>query len=167
MLNFTFIIKINTFFFYKVLLDGTYPHTHSAPTLFFPFLPHWLTMGRKHIQKQNEIINELYLSCFLNLLRKFLSTYNIFNILPSGFNREKKKKPRRLQKSINIKKSISNFFFFKLKKFMGRWSTFKLQEGREACEREIIHFSIGGVGSTNLLSFSSIFELPTSSYCKQ
>lgn len=103
MSNFTFIIKINTFFFYKILLDGTYPHIPSALALLFPFLPHWLTMGRKHIQTQNEIINELYLSCFLNLLRKFfffLLTYNMSNIFPSGVNRKKKKKTRKLQKAI-------------------------------------------------------------------
>lgn len=120
MLNFTFIIKINTFFFYKVLLDGTYPHTHSAPTLFFPFLPHWLTMGRKYIQKQNEIINELYLSCFLNLLRKFLSTYDIFNILPSGFNRGKKiNKTQKIAKVNKHKKSQSLTFFFLTEKIYG------------------------------------------------
>ena len=39
-------------------------HTHTTPPLpaiVFLFLPHWLTMGRKHTQKQNEIINALYL----------------------------------------------------------------------------------------------------------
>lgn len=48
--------KKNNFFFYKILLDGTYPHDTLSSTVFFP---HWLTMGRKYIQKQNEIINEL------------------------------------------------------------------------------------------------------------
>lgn len=45
-------------------------HTHTTPstkTSSFLFLLHGLTRGRKHIQEQNEIINELYLN-FFNLL---------------------------------------------------------------------------------------------------
>lgn len=52
-------------------MDDTCTHNTPAPTLFFPSLLHWLIMGGKHIQKQNEIINELYLHFFFNLLRVF------------------------------------------------------------------------------------------------
>lgn len=137
------------YFYYKnkyiLLLEETFGWhipTQHPKFQFFPFLPQWLVMGRKHTQKQNEIINELYLGFFFfNLLREFFqSIHNMSDTLPNGFYRKEQKIVR-----VNRNMKIWNLnFFFTTENYKEMGEPISCRREGGASERETAQFSIPG-----------------------